>query len=441
MNSKVLPRRPRRRQRDWASARPLVILLAVAIVVVAGSLTLQQRHDPDAVSALNPGGFSLLEQMWTQRQEIPDRLVFPYSVVPGGVETPEEVLSAAQRDPLVAAHYRGFDFERALVTTLHEPRLAYVSYRLNGKIYWTRKKLTIAAGERVITDGTNYIRSRCGNRLIDAPQTQFSLLEPPEDVLNTPELPILALTMPYPGPPPEMAPPSETPAGVPPGAVPPDFYPPGPYPTGPTGGGFIIPPVPCCGWFVPPPPGTVPPPTTPPVIPPPPVTPPPVTPPPVTPPPVTPPPTTPPVNPPPVNPPPVNPPPVNPPPVNPPPVNPPPVNPPPVNPPPVNPPPVNPPPVNPPPVTPPPVNPPPVNPPPVTPPPVTPPPLTPPVGPPPVTPPPVGPPPVEPPPVNPPPVEPPPVIPPPNPIPEPSTYGLVAAGLAVLAWSARRRGK
>lgn len=355
-----------------------------------------------------------------QRQEIPDRLVFPYSVVPGGVETPEEGVSAARRDPLVAAHYRGFDFKRAVATKLDRPRLAYVSYRLNGRIYWTRKKHTIAAGEQVITDGTNFIRGRCGNRLNDAPQSELSFQEPPESVFNSPELPILALTVPNPGSPStEFAPPAEAPASAGAGSVtpdfyPPDLYPPGVYPPVPVGNGFIISPVVCCGGLIiPPPPGTVPPPTTPPVIPPPPVEPP-VNPPPVTPPPVNPPTTTPPVEPPPVTPP---------------------ITPPPVNPPPVTPPPVTPPPVEPPPVDPPPVNPPPVNPPVMPPPPVSPPPVEPPT----VTPPPVEPPPVVPPPVEPPPVGPPPVNPPPNPVPEPGTYVLVAGGLAALAWSARRR--
>ncbi|MBN9656896.1 MAG: PEP-CTERM sorting domain-containing protein [Acidobacteria bacterium] len=392
-----------------------MILSAITIAVVAGSLTLQHRRVPGTGAAQSLHSLSPLEQLWTQRQEIPDRLVFPYSVVPGGVQTPEEAVAAARLDPSVAAHYRGIDLNRAVVTKLNQPRLAYVSYRLKGRIYWTRKKLTIAAGERVITDGSNYIRSRCGNRLIEAPQSELSAQEPPESVLNTPEIPVLALTMPPAGAPlVEFAPPSDSPGGsgtrtVTPDFYPPDFYPPGVYPPVPIGSGFIIPPVICCGGAINPvPPGTVPPPTNPPVTPPPAVEPP-VNPPPVTPPPVNPPPTTPPIEPPPVTPP----------------VVPPPVNPPPVTPPPVNPPPVEPPPVTPPPDTPPPVTPPPITPPPVTPPPVNPPPVEPPA----VTPPPVGPPPVEPPPVN----------PPPNPVPEPGTYVFVAGGLAVLAWSARRR--
>ncbi|MGC4052491.1 MAG: hypothetical protein QM757_24430 [Paludibaculum sp.] len=166
------------------------------------------------------------------RQEIPSRLVYPYSVVPGGVTTPDEVAAAARRDPVVAAHYRGFDFDRAVVTQLYRPRLAYVSYRLDGKIYWTKKKVTVAAGERVITDGRSYIRGRCGNRLIDTPQGEVSTHEPPESVLDTPELPVLALTVLPPGGTAhaEFAPPPESPASGGTSTITPDFYPPDIYP-------------------------------------------------------------------------------------------------------------------------------------------------------------------------------------------------------------------
>ncbi|WP_321474362.1 PEP-CTERM sorting domain-containing protein [uncultured Paludibaculum sp.] len=399
----------------------------MTVLVAATSLTLQKRRKPEPAVEQDPAYYSLLEKLWMDRQELPTRLVYPYSVVSGGVETPEEVLAAAQHDPLVAAHYRDFDFQHATVTTLRDARLAHVSYRMDDKIFWTKKKVKIPAGERVVTDGKNYIRGRCGNRLLDTSPPQVSAHEPPEEVMNTPDLPVLALTVPQPGTPPILgtvggAAPSESEPTSPAGLAPydagaPDLIPPSSTHAGPVGGGYIIPPMVCCGGYGITPSSSNPVPTTPPVITPPPSTPPPVNPP-VTPPPVTPPPVTPPSSPD------VNPPPVTPPPVNPPPVTPPGDNPP-VTPPPDNPPPVTPPPVNPPPVTPPPENPPVVYPPPGTPPGT-----------------PDGPPPLEPPPVDPPPVNPPPVVPPPlSEVPEPSTFGLMAAGLAVLAWSARRRGK
>ena len=75
---------------------------------------------------------------------------------------------------------------------LAEPKSAYVSYRVKDRFTTRRRSF---AWRRVSgdTDGTSMIRARCGNRLMDAPQAQISLLEPPEDVFNAPELPLISL--------------------------------------------------------------------------------------------------------------------------------------------------------------------------------------------------------------------------------------------------------
>jgi hypothetical protein len=112
------------------------------------------------------------------------RKVYPYSVVPGGVESASEVRAAMARDATVAAHYASIK-----VTALRPSRQVgdirrYVSYRMNGKIYWTSKPVTIRNGELLLTDGLTTLRGRCGNRLADARQspTQAATDEPlPEE--------------------------------------------------------------------------------------------------------------------------------------------------------------------------------------------------------------------------------------------------------------------
>jgi hypothetical protein len=46
------------------------------------------------------------------------RPVYPYSVVPGGVEDARELKWVAEHDPIVAAHYAGFDYDHARVVRL-----------------------------------------------------------------------------------------------------------------------------------------------------------------------------------------------------------------------------------------------------------------------------------------------------------------------------------
>lgn len=114
------------------------------------------------------------------------RAVFPYSVIPGGVRSGQELAEATQHDTLVAQHYAGFQLRNARMIHLKKDRLAYVSYRLGERIFWTRHKVTLHAGEALVTDGKTMARGRCGNRLSDSPKAPVSDREPGERILSTP---------------------------------------------------------------------------------------------------------------------------------------------------------------------------------------------------------------------------------------------------------------
>jgi hypothetical protein len=106
------------------------------------------------------------------------RPVYPYSIVPGGVHDPKELERAFQRDPVVKAHYRDFDFGRARVMQLLEDKTVYVSYRIAGRVYWTTKKVRLRRGEKVITDGKMTLRTRCGNQVSETARKEVSPNEP-----------------------------------------------------------------------------------------------------------------------------------------------------------------------------------------------------------------------------------------------------------------------
>ncbi|MDE3166703.1 MAG: hypothetical protein KGN36_12930 [Acidobacteriota bacterium] len=111
------------------------------------------------------------------------RAVYPYSVIPGGAWSRAELVGALGRDPVAAAHYRGFRAETAHVEWMPEARAAYVSFRKDGRIYWTRHTVTLAAGEAVLSDGESLARARCGNRISFTPQQPAG----PEVDLETPQ--------------------------------------------------------------------------------------------------------------------------------------------------------------------------------------------------------------------------------------------------------------
>lgn len=93
---------------------------------------------------------------------------YPYSVIPGGAYSPEELRNSVAKDKFVKAHYADFDVESARLVTLAEDRFQYVSYRINNRILWTHKKIRIRKGETLLTDGRHFARTRCGNRLCAA---------------------------------------------------------------------------------------------------------------------------------------------------------------------------------------------------------------------------------------------------------------------------------
>jgi hypothetical protein len=98
------------------------------------------------------------------------RRVYRYSVVPGGAADRAGLERILRSDKIVAAHYAGFDVERARPVTVSAPRAVYVSYRKGDKIYWTSRKLMLQAGETLLTDGRKEMRARCANRISDVPR-------------------------------------------------------------------------------------------------------------------------------------------------------------------------------------------------------------------------------------------------------------------------------
>ena len=115
------------------------------------------------------------------------RIVYPYSVVPGGVQSAAELREAAVHDAIVATHYAGFNYKRARVIEVDRPRLVYLSYRRGGQIYWSRKQASLRPGEKLLTDGRMTARTRCGNQVSSLPQANTSPEEPSIAELDRPD--------------------------------------------------------------------------------------------------------------------------------------------------------------------------------------------------------------------------------------------------------------
>jgi hypothetical protein len=157
-------------------------------------INLTATQEPSYVEDVNSLKHNIHHVIKKQKDGEFRRQVYPYSVVDGGVHSVQELRSAIWRDPVVAKHYLNFKLDKARVIEAKEDRNFHVSYRIGREIFWTKKRLKVAKGERLITDGTNFTRTRCANALSEVPQGKTSPDEPAPEVLDTPTLPSSGFT-------------------------------------------------------------------------------------------------------------------------------------------------------------------------------------------------------------------------------------------------------
>jgi PEP-CTERM motif len=139
-----------------------------------------------------------------------ERTIHPYSVIPGGVASIDEVQASVQRDPVVARHYRGISPYALHFERLPVPVHMYASYRIGQSVYWTNHRILVPRGELVLRDESHFIRARCGNLLaFDLPPGVTKLpppqLEPPDLVFDYGTPPLMGTTEPAPAEPVRLA--------------------------------------------------------------------------------------------------------------------------------------------------------------------------------------------------------------------------------------------
>lgn len=184
----VRRRRTRRHSRNRRIRRALLILTCAMVTAACSMVALQylspslfrasRNNEPSRQSA-EASRQLLIETQQEALRQIENRKIYPYSIVPGGVRDARELKWAAEHDPVVAAHYAGFDYDHAHVVRLALARTVYLSYRIGKHVYWTRHRVSLKKGETLITDGKITARTRCANRVEEVPQQATSESEPP----------------------------------------------------------------------------------------------------------------------------------------------------------------------------------------------------------------------------------------------------------------------
>jgi hypothetical protein len=223
----------------WLFAGALLLLAVLGIWCVRSSLAHHGRAIAEHVGRTVAARPATAENISELHGGQTLRTVYPYSVISGGVESVQELRKDIAEDPVVRAHYAGFDLMKAHVIRLPQGRLAYVSYRIGDQVYWTTHKLRLAKDEAVITDGAHTARTRCGNLVSDTPVHPNSAKEPGIGTLDAPTVPGVVFPGGWTPPVGRMAPPLVALDPPPPGSPfnPPSFFLPPGGPGGPGGPG------------------------------------------------------------------------------------------------------------------------------------------------------------------------------------------------------------
>lgn len=171
----------------------ITAILALVAVCVGGIRLFSNRsriaetEGKSPLSAASNTAYLAELQPTPQIQARSHRLVYPYSIVPGGVSSAEELRQAAAHDSVVAGHYAGFNYRHAHLVEVKQAQKVYLSYRLHNKVYWTVRQASLHPGEKLLTDGTVTARTRCGNQVSVLPQVTTSPEEPTLAELDRPD--------------------------------------------------------------------------------------------------------------------------------------------------------------------------------------------------------------------------------------------------------------
>jgi hypothetical protein len=184
----VVRHRPQGPRRSYARTKFLVLLLFAATAAITWQFARQQpvsslshpssKPSPsrlpetpgDKSSLANRAGYSLATHAV--------RPTYLYSVIPGGVDSAEELRQVVARDPVAAKHFQGFDYQHAHLVEVSGKQSMYVAYRRGDNVYWTRKKIALHPGEKLISDGKITARTRCGNRVAVSPLGPHAIMDP-----------------------------------------------------------------------------------------------------------------------------------------------------------------------------------------------------------------------------------------------------------------------
>lgn len=146
-----------------------LLCIGSAALSVAGLAGYMQYRTSEPPAPRGPVPPMVEGRMYASGVAARPRLHSGHAVVRGGIHNLPQ-LAAAMSNPEIAANFAGIDIGAMHPVVLDHSVIAWVSYYVDGAgLFWTVNPVLLRRGEVVLTDGSNYVRAQCGNRIAFAP--------------------------------------------------------------------------------------------------------------------------------------------------------------------------------------------------------------------------------------------------------------------------------
>jgi hypothetical protein len=136
-----------------------LVLLLVAIGLLIRALIPEERHVPPA------GALKSVARVPQEPADASSEIDGKYYGLcrKNSIHSVGDFYNTVRNDPVLKAHFSGFNWDTARLGKQESDVWTYVSYRKGDEIYRTSKAVKLPKGDGYVTDGTRIVRTFCCN--------------------------------------------------------------------------------------------------------------------------------------------------------------------------------------------------------------------------------------------------------------------------------------
>ena len=153
-------------RRSWSTIFILLLSLILGISLLFNFFQFKQQPSPQIVALEVKKALAEPREPLAASSEISGHW---YGLCPkNSIHSIEDFKRQVENDPLLKRHFSDFNWEKARIGQHKNEIYTHVTFRKNGVIGVTRKRVKLPAGDRFITDENRWVRLYCGNDYVQA---------------------------------------------------------------------------------------------------------------------------------------------------------------------------------------------------------------------------------------------------------------------------------